>query len=840
VEPLTTVQSADSTPTVRAARVRALAALAALILGLILARKLADHAIPATLWFSLAAGASALAALTSQQRCKFALLATVLLISAGVYTARLTEHHRDSLAHLLDPDTPTILTIDATIIDEPRLTQSKSNFISRTPSLVFNARVDHRRNPDRRARGTLRVHAPASLKDTLHVGDRIRITGNAKGLAPPLNPGEADRRPFQYQRNIVGSISVPNPALIEPLKPASWQSAALATLIRARTAIQSRARDLLLDPISTDEQSPSRSLLAALVLGQRDINNTDQRAAFTRIGIAHLMAISGFHVAMMVLVAMLLVRFAGDLGRLEPAILAALVLLYLLSVPASPPVLRASTMVLVVLASETLGRRYDRLTLLLWTAFVMLLVRPADLWSMGFQLSFTLVAALMTLAKPAHDALWGLKVRTDIPTPSRWSHIPIESIKLTTTMTIVCWLIAMPIVIYHTGLVSPLAILTTAITLPLIMVILILAYAALIVGVLVPPAAYVVGSVLEHLANATLWVVNHLDAIPGSSLSLPRVSLAWTLAASLLAAAWLVRGRLRDAPLWIAAAFIALWLTLQVWSHTRLPPAIALRLDAIAVGDGTSILVRAGNDALLWDCGSETPSAGARMIPRAIRALDGHHVNTVVITHPNTDHYNALADAIKPLAIKRVIVGQRFIDAADMQFSASVRELLAQLETQGVALQIVRQGDTITLGGSTLTFLSPPPDAPWSEHNNHSLVARINTPVTGGTVTTLLTGDIERQAITQLLDDHPNLHPRILELPHHGSVNDAAARLITTLDPDIVIQSTGPSRAYDPRWNFARQGRRWLTTATQGCATITIHPDGSISTATTRPSRTPR
>ena len=152
------------------------------------------------------------------------------------------------------------------------------------------------------------------------------------------------------------------------------------------------------------------------------------------------------------------------------------------------------------------------------------------------------------------------------------------------------------------------------------MVILLLSYGALVVGVFIPPAASAVGTVLEQLAALALWIVEHLDALPGSSFSLPRVSLAWTIAAALLAIAWLLRGRLRDAPMWIAAGVVVFWLSLETWSRTHLPPSQALRIDAIAVGDGTCMLIRAGGDAILWDCGADTSTAGLRLIPRTIRA----------------------------------------------------------------------------------------------------------------------------------------------------------------------------------------------------------------------------
>ncbi|MCH7791609.1 MAG: ComEC/Rec2 family competence protein [Planctomycetes bacterium] len=809
-------------------RRRAVLALAALAVGLVVSRQWPTP--PSTLWFSLAALACAIAAASRGWSCKAALLLTIALLGAGVYDARLNETSPSSLGALLDETRPTILTVDARVLDEPRVIEAAAGFFAGQPTLAFKVRVLALEDPRRRASGVLRVRAPAALRGQIHAGQRLRLKGNALGLRRPLNPGQTDARPLQRQRGVVGSMRVPNARLIERLEDGSPAAIVVATALRLRAAARARAESLLLDSVSTERMDPKRAMLAALVLGQRDATNADQRAAFTRLGLAHLMAISGFHVAVLAGMALVLVRLAGDLGRLEPVILAVVVLAYVAIIPASAPVLRASAMVLVVLVSEASGRRYDRLTVLIWTAFVMLMVRPADLWSMGFQLSFSLVAALMVLAMPVHDAIWGRPIRTDLPVPQRWWHAPIDLGKLSLTTTLICWLIAMPIVIYHTGLVSPLAILTTAVTLPIIMLILALAYTVLIVGIVVAPAGELVGGALGSLSSAVLWLVHTMDAVPGTSVALPRVSIVWTIVAVAMAVCWLRRPRLRELPPWIMAAALALWLGAEVWSRTHLPSRQVLRIDAIAVGDATCMLVRSGGDAILWDCGSSNPNAGRTLIPRAVRALDGWRVRTVVITHPNFDHYSALPDAVDTLGVRTVIVGQRLIDAGSGMLGSPVRDLLDELRAAGVTIRVVGQGDTVSLGSATLTFLSPPDEASWSSNNDHSLVARIVAPVSGGRVTTLLTGDIQREAIARLLDTHPDLHPMILEMPHHGSATDAAAEFVARLDPDIVIQSVSATRANVGRWRHAKAGRRWLTTGIDGCASVIINRDGSVST----------
>jgi len=67
-----------------------------------------------------------------------------------------------------------------------------------------------------------------------------------------------------------------------------------------------------------------------------------------------------------------------------------------------------------------------------------------------------------------------------------------------------------------------------------------------------------------------------------------------------------------------------------------------------------------------------------------------------------------------------------------------------------------------------------------------------------------------------------------MEVPHHGSARSFAYPFVEALQPQILLQSTGPSRVMDDRWDDIREGRQWWTTATDGAITVIIGRDGSI------------
>jgi competence protein ComEC len=222
------------------------------------------------------------------------------------------------------------------------------------------------------------------------------------------------------------------------------------------------------------------------------------------------------------------------------------------------------------------------------------------------------------------------------------------------------------------------------------------------------------------------------------------------------------------------------------------------------------------------------------LVPRAVRELGAFRVPTVVITHPNLDHFNGVLDIVEPLSVRTVLVGRAFADHASEHPRSPEAHMIAELARRGVALRVISQGERLSLGAACLEFLSPPPDADWPMDNDMSLVAGLWLPPSKRP-SLLLCGDIQDRALAHLSSLRPPLHPAILEAPHHGSAREAAFSFVAAANPLVVLQSTGPSRAMDARWADTRAGRTWLCTAIDGACFAQVQADGSV-----RAGRTPR
>lgn len=597
-------------------------------------------------------------------------------------------------------------------------------------------------------------------------------------------------------------------------------------------------------------------MLGALLLGERDAALEDVNSAFSRLGILHLVAISGFNLMIMAAFASMFLRLFGDRHWLEPVVVGLLVVGYMLVLPAQAPILRAGVLVIALLLTEASGRRYDRATVLGWIACAMLIVRPLDAWSLGFQLSFGIVAALLLMGTTVHHRIWGVPLRGLAPEhvahgrrawagwwwrwlPWVWKKV-VSGFKHQISAGMLAWAVSIPIIACHTGQIGMLTPLMTLIVLPLTVVVLWGGYAALLVGVVIPAAAGIAAQFLEWPARFLVSVVMWLDQIPGASVQLPTVSVAWAVAGVAGAAFLLLRGTRKDLWTWAIVVGLTAWLGAEIYIRTRLPSSIAVRIDSLAVGDGSCHLIRCGDQAAMWDCGSLSTGVGERLIPQALRALGVRSVPTVVVTHAHIDHFAGLPDVVDQLHVERVYVPAQLERYAASNPGTAPAALLAELANRGVRVLTLGQGESAELAGLTASVLWPPREREFRDTNDSSIVAMLPMQSEGGVVRrVLLTGDAAREALANLLPgggDSPvgRLRADVLELPHHGAYIEPAVELVREVDPSVVIQSTGPRRAADHRWSPLMVGRTWYATPRGGASWVQIGTDGAITSGSYR------
>jgi len=688
---------------------------AALALGMILAR--AEVRVPAVVWFSVAAGAGACAVLFRGRGTGAALLVGAVAIGGAAFSARITEPRHDLLACLIErapADRPLVLTVEGLALDSPRppvLDSAMARFGSAPPLGSFSLRAERVLTDQGwaacdsvlwcRVPGTSYSSADGLGSFGVRAGQRVRLTGLAEPVRTLENPGQADSRLYAAQAGVAGSLRVESPELISVTSDTA--RGVRARLAAARDWMHARALRALDPGRGTDPAS--RALVLSLFLGHSEPGERELRGTFTRLGLAHVLAISGVHVVVMAGVGLFLVRLTGERGALEPIVVALLVVIYLLAVPASAPVVRAGAMTLALLAGEAVGRRYDRLAIIAWCACALVLWRPLDLWSLGFQLSFGLTALLLWLGPRAHDSLFGPIIRGLLPVRrsnaallARWLW---DKFRLALSASLLCWSAALPLIALRTGQVNPLAILTSLITLPAISILMWAGYITLIVGLVWPAAAEALHPALSVCAGVCVLLVERLDQLPLMVLRVPPMSVPWCAAATLLVIAWFSRERRRDRACLVAALVLAVWLAVD-WTLARRGTGERIRVDSLAVGEGSCTLLQRADESLLWNAGSTRLHAGTRLIPAVLRELGAWRVSTLVLSGHELGHLSAVHDLVEPLGIKIVLLCGPAAQEAREHPGSGAAWLVADLRLRGIEVRELSSGESIPFAGASI------------------------------------------------------------------------------------------------------------------------------------------
>lgn len=811
----------------------------------------------------IAVGALCVGAMVRGWACRAALCAAVLAGAAGWYTLRVQETAQEGLAWAAAEgggrgDGEALVRVIGVVTEGPEASAAPRGalgaFARGGAATVFKVRASGVVKEDGArgaASGRVRVRVDEPVRGApawLGCGSVVEVTGVLRGVRGARNPGEPEWDLLARQEGRAGDVLAPGFELVrersaENLRERveSWWYGTVGVLRgRVRGAIAAGDGDG-----GEGGRGEARALLGALLLGERDPDLREVNSAFTRLGLVHLVAISGFNLAVMAAVALFLLRLTGDRGWIEPAAIAVLVVLYMLVLPAQAPILRAGTIVLVLLAADAAGRRYDRLTLLGWVGCAAVVVRPLDVWSLGFQLSFGIVGVLLWMGDHVHERIWGMKIRGLTPERVRPGRIGArawagsvwrwgrEAFKVQVSAAVLAWAVSMPVIASSTGLVSVLAPVMTLIVLPLTVVVLWGGYVALLAGAVYPPVGHGCAWVLERMAGVLVDVVFALDDVPGTAVRLPRLSGWWAAAGVGVALYWLWRGHVRDRAAWGLTVVVCVWLGVEVWMAPRAAVGGVLRVDTLAVGDGACHLVRSGagaDECMLWDCGSLATGVGERLVPEAVRALGAWRVGTVVVTHANLDHFSGLLDVVEPLGVGRVLVCGAFVRAAEREPRSAHAALLRGLAERGVRVEVVGAGDVVELGGARVRFVRPRKEEDPASVNDSSLTALVSVETECGERRVLFTGDSGPRAIAAMLEGWgaEPLSAEVMELPHHGAYHEGAAALLASVDPMVVMQSTGERRAGDPRWSGLMAGRVWRCTALEGAAWVRVKSDGAV------------
>jgi competence protein ComEC len=554
------------------------------------------------------------------------------------------------------------------------------------------------------------------------------------------------------------------------------------------------------------------TLARGFVLGQDQDIDPLTVTDFQNSGLAHLLAVSGQNVVLLSLLGIALMAAAGVPNRWRLLVLAGLILFYIPLAGGGPSIQRAGVMGLAGLAALAASRPSSRVFVLALAAAVTLLVNPRAAADVGWQLSFVAVigiallarpvsarvAALVTGGTPAAAGPGDLRVLTG-GNASGLRGLAVDGV----AVTLAASLVTAPLMAFHFDRVSVSTVLANVAALPAVApsmwLGMISAGLGLVWSGLSVPFNLVNSLLLAYIAQVAGWFGRPSWAVAEISIgSVPVLLLVYAILAILIGAGlWATRKSVNEsgdyppgstkrslAPrrairlIAVAVALMLVALFLLPGNGRRElgpPPRGGARIEFLDIGQGDATLIRPyGTDPILVDGG---PPGGG--IESALASAGVERLEAVVATHADLDHIGGLYEVFDRHEVGRYL------------FDGTSRDLLNQARNAGSQLQMISEGETMSLGPLRIEVLWPPPRTPDftppEDRNDRSVMLLIS--VDGFRI--LVAGDAEAEAVP--VDPGPL---DVLRTAHHGSDDAGLKGFLTLTNLQLAVISVGADNSY--------------------------------------------
>jgi competence protein ComEC len=509
-------------------------------------------------------------------------------------------------------------------------------------------------------------------------GDVVRLRGHLK--TPPENED------FSYQDYLAHQgILTYIPDAIATRLPFTDGNLLLRLVYRFKAKAIDRLYQLFPDP--------EASLLAGILLGDDNGMPATLQQAYKNTGTAHIIAISGFNIA--IIASLFVSLFSRLFGARKGAIAAVIgIAAYTILVGATPSVVRAAIMGGLAILARQVGRRQNGLNSLAATAAGMALINPHTLWDVSFQLSFAATLGLVLYATPLQDWLTALLARRFPPETARRISIPISTFML---FTLAAQLTTLPIMAWQFGRIPLVSILANPFVLPVQPALMILSGLALLLSFITLPLGQLVGWVAWPFAAYTNRAVEFFNNFPHGVIvlgdfSLLFVILIYGILFSLTFAGPRFRQALRPAitpSVIVAVLGISVFL---VWSAAFRAPDGRLHLTFLDVGSADAILIQTPTGRSILVDGGPSPSALASALGFRLPVFD-RKIDWLVVASTSEQQVAALPRTLDRFPPENVLW------AGNLAASYSAGELDRWLAGRGTPVTAAFRGAVLDLGG---------------------------------------------------------------------------------------------------------------------------------------------
>ncbi len=522
----------------------------------------------------------------------------------------------------------------------------------------------------------------------------------------------------------------------------------------------------------------SSGFVTALLLGDQTYIDEVVLTNYQRLGIVHLLAISGLHVSF--LTGMLFfvgIRLGVTRERMMVILLIFLPVYAILS-GAAPSVLRACCMAMLFITLLLWKKRMSAIMTIGIVYLVFLFIQPNMLSNIGFQLSFAVTFAIMM----------------SLLIFQKYTQKTLQLL----IISVVCQLAALPILLYHFYEVSVLGILLNVLYVPLYSSVLLpFSILALLTHLVLPP----IGNILIIGLDKTFQLCNGLATI-FSSLPLASISFGKPMDIILFILIVVIIGlmikwestTLRESKMWLYTLLFTLLFQYHIQKFN--PYGEIIFID---VGQGDAILIKlplnqgnylidTGGNVIFpteeWKKRRKVFNTGEDVIIPLLKSKGIHHIDKLIFTHADADHTGSAAEIIQNFKVKEVVIGK------ESEEFYREKESIQSALSKKIPISKVTKGNRWNVGDAAFYILHPYQKSEDANESSIIIFAEI------GGLTWLFTGDANESVEREVIKSFPKLRVDILKAGHHGSKTSTSQFFLEQIQPKIAVISVGKDNRY--------------------------------------------
>jgi competence protein ComEC len=528
-------------------------------------------------------------------------------------------------------------------------------------------------------------------------------------------------------------------------------------------------------------------LAMALLFSDKDGMKEREKAAFERLGIAHVMSVSGLHVG---IVGSLLYGLLGLLGLRKSrwCILAGILAGYCALTGFSAASMRAAVMLLLAHGVTLFKRPAEPLTGLGIAVVVLLLVQPIHAFSSGLVLSVAAVLGI-TLLKPLLERYTLQRLPQPPADPEQYRGIGIRALKNRLRrwayrlgkgflFSLSAQLGVLLPTAYYFHQLPVYGVFINVLLVPYVSLLVPVELAALALSP-VPVAGQAVGSVARLLGDGLLWAVELLNRLPAAAVTLGRIDACWLTVGLVTAAA--LSGAVR-AKRWKCAGAAALAaLAACAWVAASAPPAT--RYLQLAVGQADAALLFDRKTTIAIDVGADGEAALDYLTDA------GRDIDVLYLTHLHMDH----AGGVPYLLDNGIEIGQIYlpIGAEQQRLDTDSLAVLERIRREGIPLREIAAGERHSYPTTAITSCWPVAETLRTGQDANDLPMVLRIEMSGYTI--LHTADL-----TGRYENYAAFPADVLKAAHHGSSESTSDRFLDAVSPGLVLISCSSGSTYLP------------------------------------------